>query len=243
MTKHYHPKQATPAETEAVKTQYATLGPKRLAEQLGVKPSRIKYIAGQLGLRCPHRPVIVTDEMRRIHQLASTPTGKTFAELSGSDSGTTPYSLVVGQVERMDRPSAALRVYRRAAMVNGRVSVRVFADQAHADAFSPHERAIDLQRAMSGEFEERRKERDREAAKAKRMREARQKTRATRGDRAVPPADEKPSIAKEQHIDYSRARVISVPAPRGRYEIDPDTRVLGGFATQGIGRYLDKVAA
>lgn len=41
-------------------------------------------------------------------------------------------------------------------------------------------------------------------------------------------------------VDASGARIVRVPAPRfdARYQVDPDTRVVGGFATAGIGRYL-----
>lgn len=42
-------------------------------------------------------------------------------------------------------------------------------------------------------------------------------------------------------VDYSRAKVTLCPSTGydARYQLAPDTRVLGGFSTAGIGRYLE----
>ena len=50
-------------------------------------------------------------------------------------------------------------------------------------------------------------------------------------------------IADARKADFSRAKVTIAPRPLGRYELAPGERVAGGFATAGIGRYLDGMAA
>lgn len=46
-------------------------------------------------------------------------------------------------------------------------------------------------------------------------------------------------------VDMSRAKVTICPSAGHdpRYQVEPGTRVLGGFATAGIGRYMEGVAA
>lgn len=89
-----------------------------------------------------------------------------------------------------------------------------------------------------------------EADAAKRIRE--RNTRAVAGkNRAIPLA---PGVAPNVTIkepnrlawaskeaDMSRAKVIVCPAPvsYSRTYVDPKTRVVGGFATMGIGRYSE----
>jgi hypothetical protein len=46
-------------------------------------------------------------------------------------------------------------------------------------------------------------------------------------------------VRDTRSADYSRAKVTIAPRPLGRYELPPGERVLGGFTTLGVGRYLE----
>lgn len=249
--KHQHPGNATPAEIEAVKAHYATMGPKRLAAQLGVTPSRLKHIAALIGVRCGRVAPPVSAEMRRIHAAASAPGGVSMVDLAdGSAYGTHRHKVVSAQADRMCRPASVLRVYRRAGIVNGRVMIRIFASVEQADAFSPHEYAADLCDSRREEMRQRRNERQAQAAKRKRDREREaeakalaSKRQAAANDAPVRVANSKGSIAGVKNVICNVEPTVC-PSPEfyNRVSIRSGEKVPALFAALRPGQYLEDAA-
>ena len=118
-------------------------------------------------------------------------------------------------------------------------SVLYFADQASADAFGAAER-----RAFTEEKLQQRRQSISNLskgndAKSKKLAALRNTVKPTGGTPAPVTIIDTRVSWTDREADYSQAKRIVCKAPTfdARYQIDPATRVVGGFATQGIGRY------
>lgn len=245
-----------------LKTNYGPKGGRACGEHLGRTEMAVRRQANKLGLHVAYKYRAANCRIAATY--TKSPEYEAAFKLADRQEGATRREMFPAETsEDCERHSTAIsrrirlgRMHRRYGVVNDAVEVRYFNVIEHADAWSMHTSRSEASAVMLAarklvkrertDFERARDREYKAKKRAERPRVLTTKLGANNKPQFQSPLklkDKEQRVAVVAEIDYSRAKVTVIPAPPPRFAADPSTRVPGGFANQGIGRYLDEVAS